>query len=109
MIEPFMIPKLLRAAVTRKDLPMLKTLLEVTEEITARDVGLAFMDAAEIDWEEGTDVLLATGVPLAFLLCRRPGAAQHSPRRKSVESLKHIRAECGKSERGPRSAEVLPF
>jgi hypothetical protein len=68
MIEPFMIPKLLRRAVAGHDLATLKALLGMSDDILARDVGVAFMDAAEIDWQEGVDVLLSTGVPLAFLL-----------------------------------------
>jgi ankyrin repeat protein len=40
----------------------------MSDDILPGDIGAAFMDAAEIDWQEGVDVLLSTGVPLAFLL-----------------------------------------
>jgi len=68
VIEPFMIPKLLRRAVVGKDLTTLKALLDTAVNTSHRDVGLAFMDAAAIKWRQGVDLLVSTGVPLGFLL-----------------------------------------
>lgn len=68
MIEPYMIPKRLRQAVAGKELATLRALLETAADIAPRDLGLAFMDAAEINWQPGVDLLLSSGVPLGFLL-----------------------------------------
>jgi hypothetical protein len=64
----FSIPDQLRAAVARQDLAAITVLLQSTDDLHPGDVWLALMDAADLAWDEGVNALLATGVPLTYLL-----------------------------------------